>query len=119
VTAILIIMAGLTCATVATLLAALHDRKIVREAKRDGIDLYLVRSDIRSESFRLGKHVLSVAGIAAMTSWGIRFLLDRGIDPIDFRNGILIAISVLLSLNSLADLWSRHYSSHAPTIFKK
>jgi hypothetical protein len=107
-------MAILTCATVGTLLAALRDRRIVRDARRDGVDLYLVTSDIRSESFRLLKHVLILAGLAAMTPWGMAFLTGRGINPIDFRNMVLIIVGVLLGMNSLADLWSRHHSPHAP-----
>lgn len=112
-------MAILTLATVGTLMVALHDRKIVRQANRDGVDLYLVRADVRSESFRLIKHVLIVAGIAAMTPWGTTVLWSRDIDPIDFRNGILITVGMLLALNSLADLVSRHYSPNAPQALKK
>jgi hypothetical protein len=112
-------MAILTLATVGTLLVALHDRKIVRRASRDGVDLYLVRADVRSESLRLTKHVLIVAGIAAITPWGAGVLWLHNIDPIDFRNGILIAVGTLLAVNSIADLISRHYSPHAPQALKK
>lgn len=113
-------MAGaLIIATAATLRAALHDRRIVQKAKLNGLDLYLTKSDVRSEVFRLVKHVVCFSGICAITTWGTRWLAAIGVDSIQYRNGVLIAVAALLAVNSLWDLWSRHNSPHAPQSLKR
>jgi hypothetical protein len=116
---LLILMAGLIALTAGTLRAALRDHRRIVQAKKDGADQLLTQSDLRSESFRFAKHLLIFAGLAAMTDWGSRMVWKWNIDPIDFRNFILVTVGVLLGLNSALDLWSRHHSPHAPKVLRQ
>jgi hypothetical protein len=112
------LMIALMLATAGTLLAALRDRRIVSKSRRDGTDLYIVSGDVLSESFRFTKHVLILSGLFAMTTWGADYLTQHDLSPISYRNFVLVAVGVLMGVNSILDLWRRHHSPHAPRVLK-
>jgi hypothetical protein len=105
--------------TAATLLAALADHRHVVAASRDGRDFYIVRSDIRSEALRFIKCVILVWAYAygwyATTHYDLTETGRRVIGNMMNLDGSVI---LLLALNSLADLWSRHHSPHAPRVLQ-
>jgi hypothetical protein len=105
--------------TAATLLAALVDHRRVLKYPDDPRDYFIVRSDVRSETLRLVKCVILVWAYAygwyATTHYDLTETGRRVIGNMMNLDGSVI---LLLALNSLADLWSRHHSPHAPRVLK-
>jgi hypothetical protein len=111
---------ALTAATVGTLLVVLHDRRIVKQANRDGTDLYIVKSDTRSEALRLTKAViLSAAGVYGSYVLLTFPLTNPGRQAICVLLTAVWTADILIAVNSFADLWSRHHSPHAPQSLKR
>jgi hypothetical protein len=114
---ILIFMATGILATVGTLMAAFSDRGALRKSGTNGLSRYIVRSDIRSESLRLIKHLI----VTALSFYCVEILnqyvlMPTGAEALRLVVYGLLIVSGLMALNSGLDLYSRHFSKHGPRL---
>jgi hypothetical protein len=114
---LLVIMSTGVLATVGTLLAALSDRFALRRAGVNGKDAYIAKSDVRSETLRLAKHVIAASlGFYVLHVLTYCALTEQGRSSLMTVVQWLVVMQMLLTYNSLADLWGRHFSKHGPQL---